>query len=313
MTAAAAPVWLDLDQAALDAAYTQSAFAPNMAEVLQRYASSSDAARAVVGEPQRLAYGPADMEQLDIYRCRQADAPVVVFIHGGAWRSGRARDYAFGAPLLVQAGAHLVVPDFSAVQDVQGDLTPMADQVQRAVAWVYRHAASFGADARRIHLLGHSSGAHLVAVALTTDWQADFDVPADVVKSALCCSGLYDLAPVRLSVRSSYVAFTDAMEAALSPQRHLGCITAPVMVAYGTRETPEFQRQAKDFAAALAASGHRLELMVGDGLNHFEIIETLAQADGVVGRALLAQLGLPPLRTSVSREFLDQTPLRRAI
>ena len=292
MTAAAAPVWRDLDQAALDAAYTQSAFAPNMAEVLQRYAAGSDAARAVVGEPQRLAYGQAEVEKLDIYRCNQADAPVVVFIHGGAWRSGRARDYAFAAPLLVQAGAHLVVPDFSAVQDVDGDLAPMADQVQRAIAWVHRHAAGFGGDAQRIHLLGHSSGAHLVAVALTTDWLADFGVPPDVVKSALCCSGLYDLAPVRLSVRSSYVAFTDAMEAALSPQRHLGRITAPVVVAYGSQETPEFQRQAKDFAAALAASGLTFELLVGEGLNHFEIIETLAHADGVVGRALLAQLDL---------------------
>ena len=292
MKSPAAPVWLDLDQAALDAAYTQAAYASNMAEVLQRYASSSDAARAVVGEPQRLAYGPAGIEQLDIYRCDQVEAPIVVFIHGGAWRSGCAHDYAFGAPLLLQAGAHLVVPDFSAVQDVDGDLAPMADQVQRAIAWVQCNATRFGGDARRIHLLGHSSGAHLVAVALTTDWMADFGLPADLVKSALCCSGLYDLAPVRLSARSSYVAFTDGMEAALSPQRHLGRITAPVVVSYGTRETPEFQRQAKDFAAALAALGHPHELIVGDGLNHFEIIETMAKADGVVGRVLLTQLGL---------------------
>lgn len=292
MTPAAAPVWLGLDQAALDAAYTQAAYASNMAEVLQRYASSSDAARAVVGEPQRLAYGSAGIEQLDIYRCSQADAPIVVFIHGGAWRAGRARDYAFGAPLLLQAGAHLVVPDFSAAQDHDGDLTPMADQVQRAIAWVHHNAASFGGHAQRIHLLGHSSGAHLVAVALTTDWEAKFGLPADAVKSALCCSGLYDLAPVRLSARSSYVTFTDAMEAALSPQRHMSRIKVPMVIAYGTLETPEFQRQARDFAAAGFVSGLSLETLVGDGLNHFEIIETMAKADGVVGCALLAQLGL---------------------
>ena len=196
----------------------------------------------------------------------------------------------------MRAGAHLVVPDFDAVQDVQDSLLPMADQVRRAVAWVHRHAQRFGGDASRLHVLGHSSGAHLAAVVLTTDWAGQFGLPVDTVKGGMCCSGMFDLKPVRLSARSSYVRFTDEMEQALSPQRHLARINAPLMVAYGTLETPEFQRQSRDFAAALAAAGKPVQLLVAGGANHFEIIESLAHADGLLGRAVLAQMGLRPGR-----------------
>jgi len=103
---------------------------------------------------------------------------------------------------------------------------------------------------------------------------------------------MYDLAPVRLSHRNSYVSFTYEMVEALSPQRHIGRLRAPLLVAYGTYETPEFQRQARDFAAALKAAGKPVQLLVGEGYNHFEILETLANPYGLLGRAALAQMGL---------------------
>src|SRR5262245_29963374 len=80
----------------------------------------------------------------------------------------------------------------------------MADQVRRAIAWVYKNAASFGGDANRLYVSGTSSGAHLAAVALTTDWRKDFGLPADMLKGGLCCSGMYDLHPVSLSARAGY-------------------------------------------------------------------------------------------------------------
>jgi arylformamidase len=125
---------------------------------------------------------------------------------------------------------------------------------------------------------------------MVTDWRGSYDLPTNVVKTGLLCSGMYDLWPVRLSARSRYVNFTDDMEAALSTQRHIGRITAPVVLAYGTLETPEFQRQSLDFAAALRAAGKRVELLVGHHYNHFEIVETLASPYGLLGRAALAQI-----------------------
>jgi len=170
---------------------------------------------------------------------------------------------------------------------------PMADQVRRAVAWVHRNAQSFGGDPNRIYITGHSSGGHLAGVVLTTDWRKEFNLPADTLKGGLCCSGLFDLKAVRLSARSAYVKFTDEIEQLLSPQRHLNNLNAPVIVAYGTLETPEFQRQSRDFAAAVKATGKPVDLLVGEGYNHFEIIETLANPYGLLGRAVLEQMKLP--------------------
>src|SRR5262249_50093355 len=156
----------------------------------------------------------------------------------------------------------------------------------------YSNARSFGGDPERIYISGHSSGGHLAGVALVTDWRKDFGLPANPIKGALCCSGMYDLKPVRLSARSNYVKFTDEIEHALSTQRHLDRLNPPVVLAYGTFETPEFQRQSRDFAAALKAAGKPVQLLVGEGYNHFELPETLANPYGLLGRAALAQMNL---------------------
>src|SRR5262249_38446049 len=104
--------------------------------------------------------------------------------------------------------------------------------------------------------------------------------------------GMYDLKPVRLSKRSKYVKFTDEMEEALSAQRHIDKLNTPLVLAYGTYETPEFQRQTRDFYAAVKAAGKPVELIVGEGYNHFEVLETLANRYGVLGRAALAHMRL---------------------
>lgn len=285
-------VWRDMDQAALDAAYDQEVYAPNRRQILDRFAANSAAVRRRLGAPLRFAYGDGAREGLDVYQARSSSAPIHIFIHGGAWRSGMAERYAFPAEMVVRAGAHFVVPDFDWVQDRDGDLMPIADQVRRAIAWVWRHAEVFGGDRDRIHISAHSSGAHLAGVALTTDWPAAFGIPADAIKSALLCSGLYDLRPVRLSARRHYVAITDETEAALSPMRHLDAMTASLVVAYGTLETPEFQRQTADFAETLSARGHSVRVLVAEHCNHFEILETLGNPYGLLGRAALDQMGL---------------------
>ena len=283
------PVFLEYDQDALDAAYDQAAYAPNREQLIERRVR--DSVRGRIGEPERLAYGPAEIERLDIYRSARPAAPVFVFIHGGAWRSCRSKDFTGPAEMFLAARAHYVVPDFVWVQDVGGSLMVLADQVRRAVAWVVENIARFG-EPNRLYLGGQSSGAHLAAVALTTDWRRDFGLPADIIKGGMCISGMYDLEPVRLSARSRYVAFDDRTVAELSPIRHLDRLRAPLVVAYGTCETPEFQRQNREFAAAVKATGKPVRLLVGEHYNHFELPETLGDPYGLLGRAALELMGL---------------------
>src|SRR5262245_27976054 len=130
-------VWRDMDQSALDDAYDQLVWAPNRDQLTKRRIVNSAATRARIGEPKRFAYGPTQIENLDVYPATasgsaKAANPVAIFVHGGAWRTGAASDYGFLAEPFVHAGAHFAVLDFTKVDDTGGSLFPLAEQVRRA-------------------------------------------------------------------------------------------------------------------------------------------------------------------------------------
>ena len=127
-------VWLDMDQVEIDAAYDQDFYAPASANIRRRYLTDSDALRARIGEPRREAYGPGEFEKLDIYRAKQANAPIFVYIHGGAWLAGTSRASGYPAEMFLNAGAHYVALDFVQIREAGGDLGMMADQVRRGIA-----------------------------------------------------------------------------------------------------------------------------------------------------------------------------------
>jgi len=285
-------VFLDYDQKALDDAYDQSVYAPNRDQLLARFAHASETARRRLGAPQRLAYGPGKNEQFDLFQCKKPNAPVNIFVHGGAWRAGEAKSYAFPAEMFVRAGSHYVALDFDNVIEAEGSLFAMADQVRRALAWVLVNCSRFGGDPGRLYVSATSSGAHLAGVAATTDWKKDFGLAPDFIKGFTLVSGMYDLRGPRLSKRAAYVKFTDEMEMALSPRRFAARVAAPVALVYGSLETPEFQRQSREFADALRQAGKQVDLVLAEGYNHFEIAETLANPYGPAGRAVLAQMQL---------------------
>ncbi len=285
-------VFMDYDQIELDAAYDQSAYAPLGGQIQARRSTNSEEVRRRLGNPQRFAYGPTEIEKLDLFKTNRPNAPVFIFVHGGAWLGGSAKEYHFAAENMVSAGAHYIAPDFIAVGAAGGDIRVMAEQVKRAISWVYKNAASFGGDPNRIYLAGQSSGSHLSGVALVTDWQKDYGLPNDIVKAGLLLSGMYEMKPVRLSARSSYVKFDDVMEESMSTIRHLDRLHTPLTLMYGTNETPEFQRQTRDFAAAVKAAGKPVTLIVAPNHNHYELQETMANPYGWAGRAALAMMGL---------------------
>jgi len=285
-------VWLDLDQKELDDAYDQSVYAFNQSNISERRDAWNEKVRPIVGPPQRVAYGPTEIEKVDIYKTKRANAPTLIYIHGGRWRGGRSAQLVYLAEPFTKAGANFIAVDFNNVDEVGGSLFPMVDQCRRAVAWVYKNAASFGGDPNQLYLAGHSSGGHLGGCVVVTDWEKEFGVPRDILKGALLGSGMYDLKPVRLSKRGEYVKFTDEMEHALSAQRHIDKLHTPLILTYGTLETPEFQRQSRDFHAAVRAVGKPVELLVGKGYNHFEAQETLGNPYCFMGRAAMEMMKL---------------------
>jgi len=285
-----AKVYLDYDQAELDRNYDQRAWAPNADEVIKGWVDGSAAARARLKYRADLVYGPTEDERLDLFPAAQPNAPIVVFIHGGAWRNLTKEDSSYAAPAFVAAGANYSVLNFANIPKVR--LPEMVAQVRRGVAWVYRNARELGADPERLYVAGCSSGGHLTANVAVTDWPRLHDLPNTIVKAALCVSGMYDLEPVMLSARSSYVKISRDEEAELSPARHLDRLSCPLGIAYGEKETHEFQRQARDFAALLKQRGWPHELVFLPGLNHFEVGSSLGDARSDLFRLAARLFGL---------------------
>jgi arylformamidase len=280
----AAKVFLDYTQEELDRAYDQRNWADNAEALNATYAAQSAAACAALEVRAGVRYGSGPDETLDVFPARATGAPICVYIHGGGWRLRNADRQAFIAPNLVAHGIAAVVVHFSVIPDVR--VPAMIEQARNAVAWVHAHAREFGGDAGRIMICGHSSGGHMAGVLCTTDW-APYGLPADVVKGGCLISGMYDLAPVMLSARADYVTLSKDEIVALSPTRHLDRLTAPLVVAHGTRESPEFMRQARDFAAAVTAAGKQATLVTVNGANHFEMMQHFCDPRDPLGHAAL--------------------------
>ena len=258
-------VFLEYDQKALDDQYEQRVWVPHADEIIRRYTEKSDLVRAKLGEPRVERYGPTAPETLDIYGSGKI---AFVFVHGGAWRRQSSREQAFPAEPIVAAGAAYVALNFANLPSVT--LPEMAAQVCRGIDWVHRNLST------DIVLFGHSSGGHLGAHALTR---------LPYIKRAMVVSGIYDLLPVRLSARNDYVRLDERLEHEYSPIRHVDKIRCPVTVGWAEKEAAEFARQSREFAEKLGAP-----TIVGKGLNHFEIIETLADPRSAIGRAALNML-----------------------
>lgn len=293
-------VFLNYTQAELDKAYDQRNWAANAEPVIASYGTKSQAVKArykFITE----RYGPSEDETLDIYPPVMATgpaasaaangkpgAPVHVFVHGGGWRQLTKDESAFAAPAFVENGALYVALNFAVIPKAR--VPEMVEQTRRAVVWLVRNIARFGGDPARMYLSGHSSGGHMAACLLTTDWQA-YGIGASPFRAGICASGMYDLGPVMLSARSSYVKMDKAEEAALSPMRHLNRVNCPIVVAYGDSESPEFKRQARDFAAALKAKVRpKSQLVECAGMNHFELALTLADPKSVLGKIAIDQI-----------------------
>lgn len=277
-------VYLDYSQDELDSAYDQRIWAPDMGAILSDCAARSRAVRESGLYHADISYGTGADEVLDWFPAEGDGAAIHIHLHGGAWRAQSKHDVSFIAPAFTAAGVHFVAPDFTNLPKVR--LPDMVDQLVRAVTFVHRHAAEFGADPDRIFISGHSSGAHLCSVLVTIDW-ARYGLPHNVLKGALCISGSYDLVPVMLSARRLYIDLTPDEVLRYSPIRHVDDVRCPVDLVYGERESLEFIRHGKAFAEALLGSKHRSSIEAFAGLNHFETAVQFANPDSVIhGKAM---------------------------
>ncbi|WP_088285989.1 alpha/beta hydrolase [Ideonella sp. A 288] len=278
------------DDAWHDAQYNNRARVPEHAQLLSRWAEASALARQGLTHRLDLPYGESPAERLDVFPAARPGSPVLVFIHGGYWRSLDKADHSFVAPVFVEAGAAVVVPNYGLCPAVT--MEQIALQVAQAVAWVWRHAAEFGGDASRIVVAGHSAGGHLASMLLACRWRdLGDDLPQRLLAGGLSLSGLFDLEPIRLTpFLQGDLQLTPATVRRMSPAffpRPRG----PLHALVGADESDEFVRQNRLIRDQWGPS----TVPVCEELvrrNHFTVMEDLVDPAGRAHHLTLRLLGL---------------------
>jgi arylformamidase len=280
------PLWLD-------AQYNNRARVADAPLHLERWARSSREARDRLLPRQRLdvAYGQARGETLDIFPAAGPQAPVVVYVHGGYWRSLGKGDFSFVAPPFVARGAAVVVPDYALCPAVT--IEDIALQMVKALAWTWRHAAEFGGDAGRIVVVGHSAGAHLAAMLMSCRWkQVADDLPATLIHGALAISGLYDLEPIRHTpFLQSDLRLTPSQVARLSPAFFPRPKSGALQAVVGGSESEEFLRHNQLIRDVWGPTAVPVCEAV-TGFDHFSILDSLTEPRGRLHALTLGLLGL---------------------
>lgn len=272
-------------QSELDEQYNQGSLVPDSSLYKARKEAGGQRVRAAFKGLYDIAYGPSAEEKLDVFVAAEPGGPTMVFLHGGAWKNGAKEGSHWVAEAFVPRGVNVVVVNFALAPQVT--LSEQVRQAAAAVQWAYDHARDYGGDPAQIYVAGHSSGGHLAGMMAVWPWQ-----PPNLVKGVGAFSGMFDLAPVRLSWRNSYLDLSDAEERELSAIRRIPAAPPKLTVGYGTGELAEFQRQSRDFVKAWRAAGHACDELAFDGLNHFEVQEQFAVADGPLVAAMLKMMGI---------------------
>jgi len=267
-------VYRGMDQAALDAAYNNTAAVADSSRIVADWERRSAAAAAAYPQHLDLRYGQRERNRLDYFPAPRAGAPVFVFFHGGYWQMRAKETFRFLASGPLARGINVANVGYTLAPEAT--LREIVTEVESAITWIAANMQRV-ADTRRLYVGGWSAGGHLTALSLAH--------PA--VRGGLAVSGLFDLEPIRLSYLNEKLRLAQADVAPLSPLAKPPASSPPLTIAYGTAELPELQRQSREYAAARAGAGLPGRIAALPAHNHFSILEELANPEGALTALLL--------------------------
>ncbi|XP_068176908.1 kynurenine formamidase isoform X2 [Antennarius striatus] len=235
-------------------------------------------------------YGEGDGEKLDVYipRTASCDVHLVIYIHGGYWQFLSKEESGFMAVPLIDKGVVVVAVGYDIAP--KGNMDLMVSQVRRSVVSVVQQYSHMSG----LYLCGHSAGAHLAAMVLSTDWSQYSVTPQ--IKGAFLISGIYDLLPILSTYVNEPLKMTEEVAmrnspCKLLPQLQLSSSSCHVVVAVAEHDSPEFRKQSEQYYKMLEASGLHVTMEDVPNTDHFNIIELMVDGDYHLTKLLLKMMG----------------------
>ncbi|MHA1600808.1 MAG: alpha/beta hydrolase [Alphaproteobacteria bacterium] len=282
-----------MDRAEIDRQLNLRERWPEHTEYIARWAADSANVRRRLGGYLDLVYGDSAGERLDLFlprprprprpRLGPARPPLLAFIHGGYWQFLDKGDFSYLAPPFLDAGIAIASLNYDLIPRVA--ITEIVGQIRRAILWLARQADTYGFDADRIYVAGHSAGGHLAVMALITDWAVG-KPGIEPIKGACSISGIYELEPVRQSYQQEILGLDAATVRDMSPLRLVPARAGPLILAVGSEETEEFLLQQKELAAAWRARGLSVRIVDLPGRHHFSVMDDLGDAGHLIFAAV---------------------------
>ncbi len=282
-------VYKGFRQDELEYQYNPRVSVPEYSELARVRAAQARQVRTTAKSWLNVAYGNSPREQLDIYAPDHPAGPVLIYIHGGYWRSGSKEDNCNFVPTFTQRGATVVLVEYDLCPKVT--VADIVRQTRSAIAWTYQNIVRYSGDPAKLFVAGHSAGGHLTALALAHDWREN-GVPQTLIKGAVATSGVYDLAMVmKISVQEQ-VRMTAELAALHNPLAHPPRVNCPLVVAVGADEPNGWQQMSRDYFEFCQRSGMPVEYLVEPEANHYTMTEHLLDENRPLTRAMIKQLGL---------------------
>jgi acetyl esterase/lipase len=244
-----------------------------------------------------IPYEPGPRHTLDVYRPDDAAGalPVVVFIYGGAWQTGKKSDYLFVASALARSGFLVMVPDYRLYPQVQ--FPGFIEDAAAAVAYARTAAASWGGDPTRLFVAGHSAGAHIAAMlALNPRYLAAAGMSRSDLAGVVGIAGPYNFLPIQApDIQAVFSAAADKRDT--QPITFVDGHNPPMLLLAGEADDTVYPANTISLTRAIRAKGGPVEDRLYPDVGHIGII--LAFAPGFQGRA-------PSLNDTV--KFIKDTP-----
>lgn len=261
--------WEVMSQQQLDDGLNNSKAVVDSAKINKKMSEDSQLFRQKHQMILDVAYGDSPRNKIDFLRA-SAEAPTVIFIHGGYWMMHSKNEYTVLAEGLNKLGINVAFIDY--------DLTPhisfpnLVKQIHQAIDFLSHQLESFGCLNKDILVTGHSAGGHLTAMALENKY----------VKCGIGISGLYDLRPISKSYLNQNLALNDEMEKEYSSMLNGRDNAKPLALFVGSDELMLLRKQSADYAVHRAKLALPVYYQEVKGANHFTVLNELYKPDGVI-------------------------------